>query len=100
MGLNIEDKSFHIILIAKNGIDHRRVLDKISTCASLGFRRFIIHVFTNVEKPLYLEGMRNIIFNNIAYTLILKHHKLAGENVKNLLKQLGNKPHKVIEKLE
>jgi len=100
MGLSIEDKSFHIVLIAKNSVDHRRVLDKMSTYASLGFRMFIIHVFTDVEKPLYLENMRDIIFNNITYTLILKHHKLAGENIESLLKQLRNKPHEVIEALK
>lgn len=100
MGLNIEDRSFHIILIARDNVDHRRVLDKISTYASLGFKRFIIHVFTNVEKPLYLKNMRNIVFNNIAYTLILKHHKLSGGSLESLLKQLRNKPHEVIEELK
>jgi len=93
----LENKAFHIVLITKGNVDHRKVLDKVLSCSSLGFKKFIIHVLTKEDRPLYFEKIRDIIFENIAFTLIIKYHKMSHVNLNKFLNELRSKPHEVIE---
>ncbi|OYT59709.1 MAG: hypothetical protein B6U75_03325 [Desulfurococcales archaeon ex4484_217_1] len=65
----LEDKAFHIVLITKGNVDDR----------------------------LYFEKIRDIIFENIAFTLIIKYHKMSHVNLNKFLNELRSKPHEVIE---
>ena len=93
----LEDKAFHIVLITKENVDDRKVLDKMLSHSSLGFKKFIIHVLTKEDRPLYFEKIRDIIFENIAFTLIIKYHKMSHVNLNKFLNELRSKPHEVIE---
>ncbi len=93
----LEDRAFHVVLVSKGNLDSKKVLDKLSSYSALGFRKFIIHVLTNDERPLYLEKLRNIVFENIAYTLIIEYHKLSRGGLNELLNRLENNPYEVIE---
>ena len=93
----LEDKAFHIVLSTKGNVDNKKVLDKMLNYTTLGFKKFVIHVLTSEDRPLYFEKIRNIIFENIAFTLIIKYYKIPHVNLDKLLNKLGNKPHEVIE---
>ena len=49
------------------------------------------------DRPLYFEKIRDIIFENIAFTLIIKYHKMSHVNLNKFLNELRSKPHEVIE---
>mgnify|MGYP000495217546 CR=1 FL=1 len=96
MTLNFEKKSFHIVVIDSGRVDYGLVLEKIVKNGMMGYSRFTIHVLSNHETPFHLEKLRSIIQNNIAYTLIIRYHKLTENNVKEVLTEVKNKPHEII----
>ncbi len=67
-----------IMLVLPRGI--RGAGDKLAMAvfrlASQGYRRFELHVYTDMEKPMYIEEIREFIQNNIAYSLAVYSHGL------------------------
>jgi len=70
-----------------------RVLSLMRSEARRGYRDFELHVFTDRGRPDYMEVVREIILNNIAYGLRVWYH---GSNVELLRKLLSENPKPVI----
>jgi len=96
--LSFEKKAYHIVVIDLGSIDYGKVMDEIVNASSKGFRKFTIHVISKTKSPLYLEKLRSLIQNNIAYTITIRHHSYGEEEIKELLSGIKNIPHKVLEK--
>ena len=92
--LSFEKEAYHIVVFDSNTLDYSRIMEEIMRGASKGYRKFTIHVISNTKPPFYLEKLRNLIQNNIAYTLTIRHY--GHDNVKDLLRELQNLPHKVL----
>jgi len=96
--LSFEKKAYHIVVMDSKSIDYGKIMDEMVNASSKGFRKFTIHVISKTKSPLYLEKLRRLIRNNIAYTITIRHHNYSEEEVKKLLNGLKNIPHKVFEK--
>ena len=95
--LKLEDENtFHIILAFKGNEKSicREVIDQIMKNAK--FRRVVIHVISPYESPFYIEKIREIITNNIAFTLICRYHGKTARDLLKLLKELRGKPFVIV----
>ncbi|ABM80094.1 hypothetical protein [Hyperthermus butylicus] len=52
----------------------QQVLALMAREAARGYRGFELHVFTTRPRPDYMETVRGIILNNIAYSLRVWYH--------------------------
>jgi len=95
---SFEKKAYHIVVIDSESMDYGKIMDEMTNASSKGFRKFAIHVISKTKSPQYLEKLRSVIQNNIAYTITVRHHNYSEEEVKKLLSMLKNIPHKVLEK--
>ncbi len=50
-------------------------------------RRFTIHVVSSKPRPLYLEELRDVILNNITYTLVLRYYGYNLDRIKEIVDQ-------------
>ncbi|WFO75098.1 hypothetical protein J4526_08500 [Desulfurococcaceae archaeon MEX13E-LK6-19] len=93
-----EENAFHVILVYNNGSDSvaTTALAKLYEIAVKGYRRFIIHVISPMGKPYYVEKLRDLISNNIAYTLIIKYRGPNVEDLASLAHEVKDKPHLVL----
>ncbi len=96
--LSFEKKAYHIVVMDLETVDYGKIMDEIVNASSKGFRKFTIHVISKTPSPLYLEKLRSLIQNNIAYTITIRHHSYSEEEIKGLLRELKNIPHKVLGK--
>lgn len=96
--LNFEREAYHIVIISSNRLDYSKVMEEIVRISSRGYRKFTIHVVSNIESPLYLKKLRGLIQNNIAYTITIRHYSHSGGEIEELLSSLKNLPHKVLGK--
>ena len=96
--LSFEKKAYHIVVMDSGSMDYGEIMDEMVNASSKGFRKFTIHVISKTKSPLYLEKLRSLIQNNIAYTITIRHHNYGEEEVKKMLNELKNLPHKVLKK--
>ncbi len=61
-------------------------LAKIS--AKTRCRRFTIFIVTNKPSPYYIEDMRYVLQNNIAYTIVLRYVGLDMEKLSRLIDEV------------
>jgi hypothetical protein len=82
-----------VLVLGKGDGIPLRVLSIMGQEARRGFRDFELHVFTDRDRPDYMEVVREIILNNIAYGLRVWYH---GRDVDALRKLLSEEPKPVI----
>lgn len=92
----LEENALNIICVY--GLGKRdRVADAVSKIMfSNKPRRIVIHVFTEREKPFYLEDFIKIIQTNIIYTLSFRYHGLNKQLLEKLLDKLTPSRNNVI----
>jgi hypothetical protein len=64
-----------------------RVLKAMGEEARRGYRDFELHVFTSMGRPDYMEDVRDIILNNIAYGLRVWYHGASVEKLRRLVSE-------------
>ncbi len=74
-----------------------RVLSAMAEEARRGFRDFELHVFTGRERPDYMEVVREVILNNIAYGLRVWYHGASVDRLRRLLQE-NPKPLLIVDK--
>ena len=89
----IEDNAFHIVLIY--GIDGEKVISeafaKMYSNELHGAKKYVIHVVSPIGNIFYLESLRDLIRNNISYTIIIRYHGDSPQDLEKLVKELdGN----------
>jgi hypothetical protein len=82
-----------VLVLGKGDGIPLRVLSLMGQEARRGFRNFELHVFTDRERPDYMEVVREIILNNIAYGLRVWYH---GSDLEALRKLLAENPQPII----
>ncbi len=92
-----DEKTFHLILVY-NSDSHmgKAALVKMYEIAGKGFRKFAIYVISPLGKPYYIEKLRDLISNNIAYTLVIKYIGPSTNDLVSLANVLKDKPHLVL----
>ena len=89
----IEDNAFHIVLIY--GIDGEKVVSEASAKMYSnelhGVKKYVIHVVSPIGNIHYLASLRDLIRNNISYTIIIRYHGDSPQDLEKLVKELdGN----------
>ncbi len=88
----IEDEAQHIVLVYNgNGENVASKALSIMYGELRGSRRFIIHVVSPKGDIWYLEALRDLINNNIAYTLSIRYHGGAPKDLEELVRRYGDK---------
>ncbi len=79
-GLSDEEKTSNI------GVALYTVMSRLAQ--KYNRRRFTIHVFTTKPRPIYIEDLREMLLNNIAYTIVLRYHDYNFEEAEKLVEEL------------
>ncbi|NPA99135.1 MAG: hypothetical protein GXO43_07130 [Crenarchaeota archaeon] len=56
--------------------------------AETGCRRFTLLIATNKPSPYYIEDLRYVLQNNIAYTIVLRYVGLNMERLSRLIEEI------------
>jgi hypothetical protein len=80
VGLSDEEKTSNI------GVTLYTIMSRLAQ--RYGRRRFTIHVFTTKPRPIYIEDLREMLLNNIAYTIVLRYHDYNLEEAGKLVEKL------------
>ena len=90
--LQIENDAFHMVLIY--GVDGEKIISKafakMHSNELHGVKKFVIHVVSPVGNVYYLEYLRDLIRNNIAYTIIIRYHGDSPRDLEGLVKELND----------
>jgi len=88
----IEENVFPIVLVY--GVNGERVaseaLAKMYSNELRGIRKFVIHVVSPIGNIYYLEPLRDLIRNNVSYTIIVRYHGDLPQDLEKLVNELGN----------
>ncbi len=55
---------------------------------STGKKRFTLHIVSIKPRPLYIEELRLLLQNNIAYTIVIRYHGHDLEKIKDFVEEL------------
>ena len=85
----IEDNAFHIVLIY--GIDGEKVVSEASAKMYSnelhGVKKYVIHVISPIGNIYYLASLRDLIRNNISYTIIIRYHGDSPQDLEKLVNE-------------
>ena len=91
MMLKAEKDAYRLALVITGG--HTRlasVFRKITSAAtSRKSRKIVIHVISSLPRPHYLAQLRDVILNNIGYTIIVRYEGSRPEDLARILSQYG-----------
>ncbi|OYT40232.1 MAG: hypothetical protein B6U89_02810 [Desulfurococcales archaeon ex4484_58] len=96
----LEENVLDVIVILKKGVD-QDFIDKVfvqttTFLASKGKRGIIFHVFTDLDRPLYIEYFRSVLQKNISYTITLRYYNLSNEKLKEFLDHMISEKRELI----
>lgn len=93
MSLNTRRNIYHLILVFSDESSKvvSKALERINELGSKGVKRFIIHVVTPIERPLYLEKLKPLLQLLISYTLIVSYEGSSIRELERLVKTLAGK---------
>lgn len=88
----VEENALNIVLIYRDKLS-RDVINNIfkyvsEKLFSYSNKRIVFHVFTNRSNPHYLEDFREIIQNNVLYTIVTRHYGLTISEIDRVLSEL------------
>ncbi len=73
-----------------------RALSKIYEYSAKGFKRFNIIVISNLPKPIYLDKLKDLVRNVVAFTLFIKYYGSSPKELGELATMIRDKPHLAI----
>ncbi len=84
----------HVIVVLDGKKEENSdVADKLfAAAAKRRVHRIFIHVVSPLPAPLYLEKLKGLLKDNLAYTVVLKHEGGKPEDLRELLRCLPGPP--------
>jgi len=94
----LENNAFHLVLILNEGkVPSAKVIGEIQRkLTSQQLWNATIYIISNVSTPFYFESVRDLILNNVRYSLVFRYAGKSQEDLVKLLNQLKDKPFEVI----
>lgn len=95
----VEDDAVHLVLVYSRGGARlaSKALSRIHKRAAKGGKRVVVHVVSPLGRMRYMEGIRDLIRNNIAYTLTVRYHGGSPRDLENLVREYGGEADYIVE---
>lgn len=88
----LEEENIHVIIGLGGDTDKGKIISAYAVLNRLGMerrrRRFTLHVVSPKPRPLYFEELRDLVLNNITYTLVIRYNDLGYGELGKLVDEI------------